>query len=68
MDFIITDGREAVASTTKTLLQSILDHIHNHPSLNTINEFNQEIEHSVRYWEGAVSVLGVRSGRSIAGV
>ena len=30
--------------------------------------FNQEIEHSVRYWEGAVSVHGVRAGRSIAGV
>lgn len=29
--------------------------------------FNQEINHSVRYWEGAVSVHGVRAGRTIAG-
>ena len=29
--------------------------------------FDQEIKHSVRYWEGAVSVHGVRAGRALTG-
>ena len=28
---------------------------------------NQEIDHSVRYWEGAVGVHGLRAGRPVAG-
>ncbi|MEC9206131.1 MAG: FtsH protease activity modulator HflK [Pseudomonadota bacterium] len=37
MDFIITDGREAVASTTKTLLQSILDFYKSGINVQTVN-------------------------------
>ena len=37
MDFIITDGREQVASTTKTLLQSILDFYKSGINVQTVN-------------------------------
>lgn len=45
------------------LLQSILDHMHNHPQPNTINEINQEIEHS---W--IPNPMGISSSLTIPGM
>ena len=45
------------------LLQSILDHIHNHPTLDSINEINQEIEHS---W--IANPMGVSSSLNVPGM